>query len=122
MKHDIQALELFIARFLRYGVLIAGALMLVGWISQISFRTDTFAQFQVYKEMRLAPTLLQLYDAREWGVLTSYLGMFVLICLPVLRVIMTLAMFLKKRDYALAGVSALVLFGLLLSVTLGLEI
>ncbi len=122
MKHDIQALELFIARFLRYGVLIAGALMLAGWISQISFSADTFAQFQVYKEMRLVSTLHRLYDAREWGVLTSYLGMLVLICLPVLRVFMTLAMFLKKRDYALAGVSALVLFGLLLSVTLGLEI
>ncbi len=122
MKHDIHALELFIARFLRYGVMIAGALMLVGWISQISFSNDTFAQFHVYREMRLVPTLIQLFHAREWGLLTSYLGMFVLLCLPVIRVLMTFAVFIKKRDYALACVSALVLFGLLLSVTLGLEI
>lgn len=122
MKTDIYSLELFISKFLRYGVLLAGLLMLVGWMSHLSFTADTFAQFHEYQEQRLLATLSALYKAGEWGMLTSYFGMFVLILLPVLRVFMTLAVFVKQRDFILAGVSALVLFGLLLSVTLGFEI
>jgi uncharacterized membrane protein len=45
-----------------------------------------------------------------------------LICLPVLRVMMTLLVFVKKKDYALAVVSGVVLAGLFLSLLLGFEI
>lgn len=122
MEKDIYALELFIARFLRYGVLIAGALMLVGWLAQLSFSVNTFEHFQVYHEVRLHDVLLEAWLERKWALLTSYLGMFVLISLPLLRVLMTFVVFLKKRDYALAGISALVIFSLALSLALGFEI
>ena len=122
MERDVYALELFIAKFLRYGVIVAGLLMSIGWLSQLSFTTNTFAQFHQYHELRLTDALRGIIESKLWGLLVTYIGMFVLISLPLLRVLMTLAVFIKKRDYILAGVSALVLFGLLLSVTLGFEI
>lgn len=122
MEDDVYVFELFIAKFLRYGVIVAGALMSIGWLSQLSFTVDTFAKFHEYHELRLVPAITALIQEGRWGILTSYLGMFVLICLPLLRVLMTFAVFIKKRDYILAAVSAVVLFGLLLSVTLGFEI
>jgi uncharacterized membrane protein len=122
MDRDVFALELFIAKFLRVGVAVAGLLMLTGWLSQLSFSSDVFARFQEYHELRLVPQISLLWQAREWGRLVSYLGMFVLICLPVVRVLLTLLVFLKKRDFLLAMVSALVLFGLVLSAVLGFEI
>lgn len=122
MERDVYSLELFIAKFLRYGILVAGFLMSVGWLSRLSFAADTFAAFHEYHALRLTDALREIIDAKQWGLLISYAGMFVLICLPLVRVLMTFAVFVKKRDYILAAVSALVLFGLLLSVTLGFEI
>ena len=122
MEKDVYALELFIARFLRYGVLVAGVLMLAGWLTQLSFSQDTFAHFQVYHDVRIYEALQEAWAGERWGLLTSYLGMFVLISLPLLRVLMTFAVFVKKRDYALAAVSGLVIFGLALSIALGFEI
>ncbi|CAN5424929.1 hypothetical protein BH10BDE1_BH10BDE1_04490 [soil metagenome] len=122
MDDEVYSLELFIAKFLRYGVLVAGALMLFGWMSEISFKTDTFSHFATYHDVRLFPTLRALIETSRWGLLTAYAGMFVLISLPLLRVLMTLVVFLKKKDYALAAVSTLVLAGLFLSLLLGFEI
>jgi uncharacterized membrane protein len=122
MEDEVYSLELFIAKFLRYGVLLAGALMLFGWMSEISFTADTFAHFSKYHDVRLVPMLQSLFEAKRWGLLVSYAGLFVLICLPVLRVMMTLLVFVKKKDYALAVVSGVVLAGLFLSLLLGFEI
>jgi uncharacterized membrane protein len=122
METDVDSLELFIANFLRYGVLFAGALMFIGWMSEISFSTDTFARFSNYEDVRLVASLHRLFELKRWGLLTSYAGMLALISLPVLRVLMTLVVFAKKRDRAMAILSGLVLAGLALSVVLGFEI
>ncbi len=122
MEKDVYVLELFIARFLRYGVLLAGGLLVVGWLSQINFSQDTFAQFQVYHETRLLDLIREVWSERRWGLLTSYVGLLVLISLPMIRVLMTFAVFLRKRDYALAFISMIVIFGLTLSVVLGFQL
>lgn len=122
MEKDVYALELFIAKFLRYGVVLAGLLMLAGWLTQISFTTDAFAPFHVYHDAPLFRTIAEHIEAGHWGILTAYAGMAVLISLPLIRVLMTFAVFVKKRDYTLAAVSAVVLFGLGLSIALGFEL
>lgn len=121
-ENEAYTLEIFIAKFLRYGVLAAGVLMLVGWLSQINFAGDTFAAFRVYQETRLTEHLRVAIENRNIGLLISYAGLFLLILLPFSRVLMTFAVFVKKRDYILAAVSALVLLGLCLSFALGFEI
>ncbi len=122
MEKDIYQLELFIAKFLRYGVVLAGILMLVGWLTQIDFAVDAFEPFRVYHDAPLFQTLTAYWEAGRWGLITAYAGMFVLISLPLFRVLMTLVVFMKKHDYALAAVSALVLLGLALSLALGFKV
>jgi uncharacterized membrane protein len=122
MERDVYALELFIAKLLRYGVLFAGALMLLGWVSQLSFNHDVFASFRVYEEVRLADSLQKAFVNEQWGTLVAYTGLIVLVSLPLIRVLMTLLVFLKLKDFTLAAVAAVVLVGLALSITLGFEI
>lgn len=122
MRWDPYEFEMLVAKFLRNGVAVAGALLFIGWISQLSFTVDTFAKFHEYHELRLVPALNGSMERNEWGLLISYFGLFVLISLPLLRVLMTLVVFLKNRDFILAAVSAVVLLGLIVSVTLGFEI
>lgn len=119
---DLFALELFIAKLLRYGVFLAGILIFIGWASQIDFHEDTFSHFTAYKASPLIPALQGLWARAEYGLLISYLGLGVLISLPVLRVAMTGAVFIKQKDFIMAGLVALVLSGLILSFVLGFEI
>ncbi|RYZ64450.1 MAG: DUF1634 domain-containing protein, partial [Proteobacteria bacterium] len=48
MNQSLEQMELRISKFLRYGVLVAGALMLVGWFGTVSFSGNPFDTFQVY--------------------------------------------------------------------------
>ncbi len=116
------SLELFIAKFLRYGVFFAAALLFVGWMMQIDFRHDTFEAFSVYKNTPLKQTLSELTATNSYGLLISYLGLVVLISLPVLRVALTACAFVMERDYRLAAVAVVVLVGLLFSFVLGFKI
>ena len=113
------SLELFIAKFLRYGVFFAAALLFIGWMLQIDFQHDTFAAFSTYKNTPLNQTLANLMSAKSYGLLISYLGLVVLISLPVLRVLLTAIAFVFERDYLLAAIAGVVLCGLLYSFVLG---
>ncbi len=115
-------LELLIAKFLRYGVLFAGFLIFVGWMSQIDLHHDVFARFQTYTHVPLATALQTIIADHNWGLLTAYLGLGVLISLPITRVALVAFVFLSERDYVLAVCAFIVLFGLALSFVLGYEI
>ncbi len=116
------SLELFIAKFLRYGVLLAGGLMFIGWMMQIDFQHDTFAAFKQYQHLPLTQALDAAFANHAYGLLVAYLGLFVLIALPILRVGLTAIVFIIEKDYALAACAALVLSGLALSFALGYAI
>lgn len=115
-------LELFIAKFLRYGVLFAGLLIFIGWMSQIDFSHNVFENFAHYQNVSLFHTISQLFAEHSWGLLTAYLGLVVLIALPLTRVALVAIVFLSERDYTLAFCALLVLFGLALSFALGFEL
>lgn len=116
------SLELFIAKFLRYGVFFAAALLFIGWMLQIDFQHDTFASFSTYKNIPLHQALTDLIAAKSYGLLISYLGLAVLISLPVLRVMLTAIAFVFERDFLLAAIAGVVLCGLLYSFVLGYKI
>lgn len=118
----LEALELFIAKFLRYGVLIAGAVIFLGWMSQINFHRNVFEEFHVYQHMPLGDTLSFLWLQQSYGLLLAYVGLILLISLPLLRVVMTAGLFLIEKDYLMAVCALLVLGGLALSIALGFEI
>ena len=50
-EQSLYALELIIAKILRYGVLGAGFFMLAGWLSQIQFNGNPFAGFHDYRHI-----------------------------------------------------------------------
>ncbi len=121
MIKENHALDLFIAKFLRYGVVLAGLLLAVGWLGEISFTTNVFEKFHTYHDSPIDSTFRSLVRQQRWALLSSYLGLIVLISLPIVRVLMTMLVFLKNRDYALASVAGFVLAGLVLSILLGFD-
>lgn len=118
----LEALELFIAKFLRIGVLVAGCVIFIGWMSQINFHRNIFEDFQIYQHMQLTDTLSFLWFQHSYGLLIAYVGLILLISLPLLRVILTAGLFIVEKDYLMAACALLVLGGLGLSIALGFEI
>ncbi len=120
----IESLEYRIALFLRYGVFVAGALMMGGWVIELIHQNqgDPFAPFRNYEVIPLSVQLAQVWEAKAIGMLMSYAGLFTLISLPVIRVALTAILFLKQKERILAGIALLVLLCLIFSFTQGLEL
>lgn len=115
-------LELKISKVLRYGVLIAGSFILVGWAMEIQWSGNPFSGFQKYREEPLFRHLRLILDTGEWGFLCAYFGLALLISLPLVRVLMTAYLFFRQREYAMAAIAGFVLFGLILGISLGFEL
>ncbi len=122
MKTELLELETRIAKLLRRGVLLAGLFIFAGWMSQISFTKNVFINYQSYSENPLFNTLKNLLDQNAYGTLLAYLGLTILISLPILRVIMTGLIFIKQKDFRMVGLVAIVILGLAISIALGFKI
>lgn len=122
IARELESLELKIARFLRFGVFLSGVLIFVGWIMNLNFRHDSFHSFQIYDVLPLQDLLAIYYRNGNWGVLLSYVGLAVLISLPLIRVLLTACLFLKQKDYFLSTIAFIVLLSLIISFSLGIEL
>lgn len=120
--NTIESLELKIAKFLRVGVAVAGGLMFVGWCFQIKWSGDPFFNFRIYDQIPFKDMVEFAIYRKQWGILISYTGLVTLISLPVIRVLLTTYLFLRQKEKILAGIAAVVLLGLILSMTLGIEL
>ena len=120
--NDLESLELKISKFLRFGVLFAGALMLVGWVMSIKFTSNPFVGFQTYDHISIQELIFFHLKRKDYGALVSYAGLFALISLPLIRVFLTGILFIRSGEKILAFIAALVLIGLLASFTLGIEL
>ena len=115
-------LELRIAKLLRYGVLVSGAFMLAGWLSQIRGGGNPFLEFHDYHAMRFWDVIQSLWRDANYGLLISYFGLLVLISLPVLRVFFTAVLFFRQNDKLLGSIASVVLLILIASFLLGFEL
>lgn len=120
MSESLERMELKISIFLRYGVLLAGALMAIGWLGGVSFSGNPFEAFQVYGHDRFQVQLARIIENREYFAIISYIGLVTLISLPILRVALTAVLFFKQREYLLSGIAVFVLIALAASFQLGL--
>ena len=118
----IETLELKISKFLRVGVLVAGVLMFIGWLVSFQWPGNPLANFETYSQLSLIFHLELAFMDGNWGLLLSYAGLVALISLPVLRVFLTMILFIKQKEFILGAVAALVLLGLFLSFTFGIEL
>lgn len=119
---ELELLELQISKFLRFGVLVAAVFMLVGWISQLIFQDHSFELLKTYHSVSLGDTLATAFSHNQWSELIAYLGLIILISLPITRVFLTAFLFLKQKEYLLAGIASFVLIALIVSFSLGIEL
>lgn len=120
MSIKIEDVEVKIGRFLRGGVLFAGAVIALGWLLNFSWSEDIFTKYRTYDPIPLQNFVQYYYNQGEWGYVLSYLGLGILISLPLLRVLLTGLLFLRTGERVLAAIAALVLVGLIVSFSLGI--
>ncbi len=119
---EIENLELTISKFLRLGILIAGFFILVGWLMDFSLWENPFNHFQEYRRVPFMDLARVAWAQRDWPFFLTYLGLFILISLPVIRVFLTAILFVKQKEMILATIAGMVLFFLILSMSLGIEL
>ena len=117
---DIETMELKISKFLRYGVITSGIIMATGWIFFFKSDSDPFKPLQTYSSLNLIDSLQMNFILQDWGKIISYLGLTVLILLPVIRVLLSTILFIKQKEKAMALIGAIVLIGLIISFSLGM--
>jgi uncharacterized membrane protein len=117
-----EELELKISIFLRYGVLVAGVLILGGWLMTVKWSADPFFSFQMYGELPLKEIIAIYLRTDNYGMLVSLAGLGCLISLPIIRVLLTAWLFFWQKDFMLAFIAVCVFLGLLASFTLGIEL
>lgn len=121
MKDNLETMELKIAKFLRAGVVVSGITMLAGWIWGFKFDSDPFIPLQTYSSLTFVQSIKVCLLMRYWGRLLVYLGLMILISLPIIRVILSTYLFVKQKEKEMALIGAIVLIGLILSFSLGVE-
>ena len=118
----LELLELKISKFLRAGVLMAGLLMLIGWIAHLVSYGSSLELLKTYNAVSIEETFKTIVDNKSWFDLIAYLGLVTLIALPITRVFLTAFLFLKQKEYILAGIASFVLIVLIISFSLGIEL
>ena len=118
---DIENLELKVSKFLRYGVIFSGLVILTGWLSIFKF-TNGFYTFKHYDKLPLMDVIRLYFHHERYGMLLTYAGLVILISLPIIRVILTAILFLLRKEYILALIAFFVSSVLFLSMFLGIEL
>lgn len=119
---ELESLELKISKFLRFGVLVAAVFMLIGWITQLIFQEHSFELLKTYNAVSVSETLEIAFAHNQWSELVAYFGLMILIALPITRVFLTAFLFIKQKEFLLAGIASFVLIALIISFSLGIEL
>ena len=120
--NDLESLELKISKFLRIGVLVAGSFMLVGWLIHLFMQGSSLEALKNYHAITLNETLRLAIATKSWSEIIAYLGLIILIALPLIRVFLTAFLFMKQKEYLLAVIASIVLVALIISFSLGIEL
>ncbi|MEN0058684.1 MAG: DUF1634 domain-containing protein [Bdellovibrio sp.] len=117
--HD---LELKISLLLRGGILFSGVMLLLGWLWVWWEKGDVIGTFTQYDPQPLMESLHWSLVMNDRALFLSFLGLILLVSLPVVRVFLTAVLFVKQKDYKLAIAAFAVFFTLLGSFLLGIEL
>ncbi len=115
MKNDVETSELRIARFIRIVVLGSAAVILLGLV--LYFATGTSGYDNGFYPIALGQILSGVAAIKPYAVIM--LGIFLLILTPILRVAVSVIVFLKEKDYLYVAITALVFVILLVSLVIG---
>lgn len=121
-KDSLHELEMTISHILRGGVLTSGALLLVGWLWMWFRDGDLLHTFKVYESHPFVEGLHWAVVKNDRAYLIAQAGLILLVCLPLIRVLMTTLLFVRTREKVLAGMAFLVFVALVGSFLLGVEL
>lgn len=116
MKHDVESSELRIAKLIRIVVFTCAAVILLGLTLYLVTGSSGYEN-DVYpiNPMRILSGVLTL---KPYAVIMS--GIFLLILTPILRVAVSIIVFLKEKDFLYVGITTLVLIILLISLVIAI--
>jgi uncharacterized membrane protein len=117
--NELERMELKISKFLRLGVMISGFIIAIGWAMSFQANYDPFENLKIYHQISLIDSFQIQFMLENWGRLIVYFGLMILISLPVLRVFLSVVLFVKQKEKKMAFIGAIVLLGLILSFSLG---
>ncbi|CDZ24075.1 putative membrane protein [[Clostridium] cellulosi] len=112
---EIEDLELAISKVIKYGVLASAAIMLIGLI--IFLVTGSSGYPGSYYPTSLVEIFQGLIAFKPYAMMMF--GLFLLILTPVLRVGVSILLFLKEKDYTFVRITTLVFIILIISFLLG---
>lgn len=118
---EIDKMELLISKFLRFGVIVSGLIILSGWLMSFEADRNPFTSLQSYQYFSLINSLEMNLILNKWGKVISYLGLMMLISLPILRVFLSMILFIRHKEKMMAFLSLIVFIGLILSFLMGID-
>ena len=121
-KDSVHELELIISQILRGGVLFSGVFLLAGWLWMWYRDGDKLQNFTSYEPRPLIENVQWALVMNDRALLISLFGLVTLVCLPLVRVLMTGVLFIKQKDKGLAAMAFAVFFVLVGSFLLGIDI
>ncbi len=116
-----RTMEIWISIVLRVGVLTAGAVILLGLILSLIPSMDKGSGVSIHELLDNGGARISVNPSSIFDGLQSFdpiaiiqLGLLILILTPIIRVAMTLVLFLKEADLIFATITGIVLIVLLL--------
>jgi uncharacterized membrane protein len=109
---NVGALEIMLGRLLRFGVLVAAAIVAAGGVFLLISRGSWIPDFTAFHDAQsplrsVAGTLREALSLRADGIVQT--GLLVLIATPVLRVVFSLFGFAHERDWLYVALTLIVL-------------
>ncbi|MFV8259164.1 DUF1634 domain-containing protein [Bdellovibrio bacteriovorus] len=121
-KESLHDLELTISQILRGGVLFAGIFLLTGWLWMLLRNGSELQSFSAYEPRPFVENIQWALVMNDRALLIAQFGLVVLVCLPLVRVLMTAILFLKQKDKGLAIMALTVFVALVGSFLLGIDL
>ncbi|URZ01238.1 DUF1634 domain-containing protein [Clostridium felsineum] len=116
MKHnEIEEMELIISKFLMIGVLISALITFVGFIMLVVTGSSGY-RGNVYPTSPIK-ILEGAFELKSYAIILT--GLLILIITPVLRVGVSIIVFMKEKDYLYVKITSFVFIILIISFVLG---
>jgi uncharacterized membrane protein len=119
---QLHSLELIISKLLRVGVMTAGVCLLVGWIGMWMQNGSMLSSFHEYEPEPLLEKIEWALLMRDRWLMMAMIGLILLVCLPLMRVLLTGILFIRQKDYKLAVMAFVVFATLIASFFLGIDL
>lgn len=119
---SVHELELKISVLLRRGVVVSGFFLLTGWVGMLITHGDRTASFKTYHVQSLSEVFQWALITQDRFLIVAYVGLGILVTLPLVRVLLTAYLFAKQKEKVLSWMAYAVFAVLVCSFFLGLDI